>query len=259
MADIIDFNEHKKRSAPPPPAEDALPTEVLEHLSNLPDNALMGSLARIVNHKMLRLLLLTEIGAKVTEAIKSVGMDPDDFHVYPPSVNRYLSADITEKDPLWNGPWIDWDTEERTIRLATTIIPDPQEEGLPGSFAMDVLRLDDGADSWLRLGEGGWIDDGPPAEFFDMLELYGDDAWDDEDDDEDWDDDWDDDDDNFYRSGAEFLDLGLSIGVCQKLVSHEIKTVEQLAAMTDEQLLAIPGIGKKTLDRIRAALAEAED
>ena len=118
-------------------------------------------------------------------------------------------------------------------------------------ITLDVLRLDDGADHWLMLGEKGWIDDGPPAEFFDELELFGPDAWDDEDD---WEDDEDDEDDYLWP-GAQLYALELDFAVCNKLAANGVTTPEQLDAMSDADILAIHGIGKKTLQAIRNALA----
>jgi N utilization substance protein A len=49
---------------------------------------------------------------------------------------------------------------------------------------------------------------------------------------------------------------GLTPGIISKLVSAEITTVEQLADLAPEDLEAIPGVGGKTIDKIRDELSE---
>jgi len=49
---------------------------------------------------------------------------------------------------------------------------------------------------------------------------------------------------------------GLTPGIIKKLTSAEITTVEQLADMAPEDLETVPGIGGKTIDRIRDELSE---
>lgn len=48
--------------------------------------------------------------------------------------------------------------------------------------------------------------------------------------------------------------LGISAKAAAALMAHSITTVTAIAEMTDEELLAIPGIGPGTLRRIREAL-----
>jgi N utilization substance protein A len=49
---------------------------------------------------------------------------------------------------------------------------------------------------------------------------------------------------------------GLTPGIIKKLVSANITTVEQLADLAPEDLQAIPGVGGKTIDKIRDDLSE---
>lgn len=49
---------------------------------------------------------------------------------------------------------------------------------------------------------------------------------------------------------------GLTPGIIKKLVSADITTVEQLADLAPEDLEAVPGIGGKTIERIRDELSE---
>ena len=49
---------------------------------------------------------------------------------------------------------------------------------------------------------------------------------------------------------------GLTPGIIKKLVSAEITTVEKLADLSPEDLEAVPGIGGKTIDKIRDELSE---
>ncbi len=50
------------------------------------------------------------------------------------------------------------------------------------------------------------------------------------------------------------MDHGLSEKLVEKLAAHGIPTVEQLGAMTPEQLQEIPGIGPKMVERIQTAV-----
>ena len=49
---------------------------------------------------------------------------------------------------------------------------------------------------------------------------------------------------------------GLTPGLIKKLIAAEITTVEQLADLAPEDLEALPGIGGKTIDKIRDELSE---
>jgi N utilization substance protein A len=49
---------------------------------------------------------------------------------------------------------------------------------------------------------------------------------------------------------------GLTPGLIKKLIAAEIMTVEQLADLAPEDLEALPGIGGKTIDKIRDELSE---
>lgn len=51
-------------------------------------------------------------------------------------------------------------------------------------------------------------------------------------------------------------ELNLSVYTVKILHDHNIHTVKDLKAMRDEDLLDIKGLGKKTLEEIKAALAE---
>ena len=47
---------------------------------------------------------------------------------------------------------------------------------------------------------------------------------------------------------------GLGEKTREKILAHGVSTVEELAGMTPEQLMAIPGIGEKILQRIADAV-----
>lgn len=51
-------------------------------------------------------------------------------------------------------------------------------------------------------------------------------------------------------------ELNISVHTVKILHDHNIHTVKDLKAMRDEDLLDIKGLGKKTLEEIKAALAE---
>ena len=243
MADnIIDFNQHrqKKRAGVLPDNTISLES-LMEHLATLPDNGLMASVTEAVSDRMSRLLFLTELGRHATGMLQSSGFNPDDFTLEENSLNRYLLGAIDwEEDSLWNGPFFDWDEDDFTVRLATTIrlMGEPTEDSMPLQITMHLLKLDAGDGNWQRLTDDGWVKDGPPADYFDQMGPFP----------EDWDDEEEDDDSIFG------LDIDLS--VWSALEKAGVISVEALSGMTDEQLLAIRGIGPKKREQIRRALAE---
>ena len=249
MADnIIDFNQHKQKKQSAARAENTLSLEsLMERLSTLPDNGLMVSIVDAVNDRISRLLFLTELGRQVTRMIQSAGFDPDDFALEENSLDRYLLGELDwAEDSVWNGPFFDWDEDDFTVRLATTIRlnGEPTEDSMPLQIMMHLLKLEDGDKNWQRLTDEGWVKDGPPADYFDQMELFPED-WDDEEDDE-----WEDNDSVFG------LNINLSVWLALKKAG--VTSIEALSGMTDEAILAIKGIGPKRLEEIRRALAEIQ-
>ena len=261
---IIDFDDIKRRHSEKTEADASIPREWMEQLEGMPDNAMMTGLARIFSDKMLRLMMLTNIGAQVTDLLTSLGFDPDNFSADDLSVNRYLTLSANEPQGIWNGPYFDWETEGATVRVATTLRreEDGDEEGTL-NLMIDILKLNEDDENWQRYTEDqGWVDQGPPADLFDYIEVFwetaGPDAWadvdedwdDDDDEDEDWDEGWDEADDD------DIITLNINGKVYHSLLDAGIERISQLQEMSDEALLKIDGIGKKELFIIRKALAD---
>ncbi len=59
------------------------------------------------------------------------------------------------------------------------------------------------------------------------------------------------------RRGASIIELtGLGEKTIERLQSHGVETVEQLASMTPDELTEIPGVGEKTVERIRKVVTD---
>ncbi|MBB3654812.1 DNA-directed RNA polymerase alpha subunit [Rhizobium sp. BK650] len=50
----------------------------------------------------------------------------------------------------------------------------------------------------------------------------------------------------------------IPVWIVKALLSNGVKRVSKLAAMTDDELLAIPGIGKRAVELIRSALSSRD-
>jgi len=246
---IIDFNEHLRARKDRVEKAAFTPENILEQLESLPQNGLLHSVLGIFNRQMLRQMAVMQIAGHVSETLSSVGFDPDDFQVDVDSLNRFLTMDDYElEQPPVFGPCFDWLTDTATVRASTTLSLDgDDEDGDSSNLSITLLKLEDGAENWQVYHDGKWTDDGPPADFFDLMDIFdgedpGDEDWDDED--EDWDEEEEDD----------FDLLDLSPLTIRTLVNAGICTLDQLREMTDEELLRVEGIGKSTLRKIRRAL-----
>lgn len=263
---IIDFNQRKReKDEAARENNDFSPEAMMSHLSELPENELMDSVTEAISTRMMRMLFLTDIGGKASEALKGIGFDPDNFCVDEESLDRYLATPFVtgEDDPQWNGPWFDWDAEDgSTVRLVTTIqVAEPSmEEGQPVSVSMNLLRLEEDADRWTVFTGDDWVE-GPPADFFDFIDEWdGDtDDWDDEDD-GDWDEDDGDWDEDEWTDADEtsVCALVLRPTILAALVRAGIETFDQLRSADDARLLAIPGFDQNTLRRVREALDDLD-
>lgn len=255
MSNIIDFNRHKQRRNGASPENDFSLDALMERLENLPDNELMNSISEYVNGRMMKQLVLTDLGRQVTEMLKSIGMNPDDFTLDEESADRFLSyGDITDDTVPFNGPYFDRYDDDAMVRVVTAFQEDEDEESV--NLLIAVLKLPDGARRWLRFDGQDWIDDGPPSDYFD--DLTGD--WDGED----WIDDEDDDEDEFQQEpwedeyDASIYSLYISPQAIRSLSRAGIETIEQLSKLTDLELLAIEGIDGKELEIIHDALDDED-
>ncbi len=255
---IIDFNKRRRELIEKQPVSEVPMTKLLKGLTSVPKNDLMADVARSVHEKITRLLIMTDIASKASDMLSAYGFDPNNFNLEFDSMNRFLSGEMgDDEDALWNGPFFDWDAEDSnnsTVRVVSTVhITDEDENDVSIRLALELLKLGQDDENWSRFVDGAWVQDGPPADFFDDLELVdlNEDDWgDDEDDDED---DWDDDDDESSIYMHDF-----SNGSMKALTLAGIETVDQLKAMSDEQLAAIDGLTQKDLKRIRRVLADDE-
>ena len=285
---IIDFNSGKKRQSPlsgsQPATDEQLQasvhhiTEALgEHFSLLPQNGLLRATGDFVAEKISMLIMLGFIAGKISEILEGAGLDPDNFTADEDSLDRFMGLEETEIDVdlfmkqisennedalelLWNGPYFDWNDDSGiAYRAATTIFKHAMGEF---GLSIDLLRISEDDDNWQIYNDGQWVD-GPSRGFFEFLETRRD-GWfdgdffdeDDEDDDDDWDDDdWDDDDE--WESSVESMPL--SDNIISALRRAGIEKIETLKQMTDAELLAINGIGKKSVKSIREALEYEDD
>lgn len=274
---IIDFNRQKKRkgSLPgnQPIADDRIQASargiseaLVQHFSILPQNELLRATGNYVVEKVSMLIMLGFVATKVSEVLESAGLDPNNFTVDEDSLDLFMDLEETEVDVeafmkavsendesalelLWNGPYYDWNMETgMTYRAATTIFKQAMGEF---GLSIDLLRIGEDDDNWQIYNDGLWLD-GPSEGFFEYLEArregWFDDDFSDEDD-EDWDDeDW----ENSIDS------MLLSANITSALHGAGIDTIDALKKLTDAELFAIKGIGRKSIQNIREAL-EIED
>ena len=134
MSNIIDFNKRRRERMQQQPMNEVSMEALLQGLASAPQNDLMADVANSVREKITRLLIMTDIASKASEMLAAYGFDPNNFYLEPDSMERYLSGEMDEgEDALWNGPFFDWDEDDFTVRLATTIrlMGEPTEDSMP--------------------------------------------------------------------------------------------------------------------------------
>ena len=182
----------------------------------------------------------------------------DGFDLDDETFNAFLLTEIEEadlehlsSDQLWNGPRFYYEGQGFEVRVASTVAFSEDDNTV---FSIDILKLEDGADHWLFWSDGKW-QAGPPEDVFDYIDALRQDMLDEDDDGEyAWFDD--DDDDEWENSVGSML---LPPNVIEALQRAGIEKIADLARMTDTELLAIRGIGKKSLADIREALEYEDD
>ena len=252
---IIDFSKRRQERMQSQPVSEVSMESLLQGLMSTPRNDLMADVAMSVREKLTRLLIMTDIASKASEMLGAYGFDPNNFYLESESLERYLSGDTEGGEVLWNGPFFDWDADDEcntTVRVATTVrTVEEEDDDLSIQLALDLLKLGENDENWSRFNDGEWVQDGPPADYFDMPGFWDmDDDDDDDDGDGDDDDDWYDDDDENSIFMHDFGPVAL-----KALTLAGVDTVDQLRAMTDEQLAATPGLTEKELKRIRTVLS----
>ena len=263
MSNIIDFNSGKPKKGPKketniPPAGFREMVDAADLLfSDLPQHEMIFDAADAVRRRVSKLMLFTALVAQANEAIGKAGLDPAGFIVDEISLDLFITKDLPhvsqgnrEDIEYFNGPFFEDDGDDRwTYRVGTTVFE--EDDGI--GMAADVLRLDRDAESWETWYDGKWRKSGPPAHIFDVIametvkelveEIFGSpvpEIYDDSEDDEDWED--------------SVESLLLPPGIIAALGRAGIETIDQLTEMTEKEVLAIKGIGKKALEDIKDAL-----
>lgn len=251
---IIDFSKRRREHMEKQPMSEVSMNTLLKGLASTPRNDLMADVAQSVREKITRLLILTDIASKASDTLSSFGFDPNNFYLDEDSLNRYLAGDMNGgEQALWNGPFFDWDADDAcdtTVRVVTTVrTTDEDDDDVSVQLAMELFKLGRDDKVWSRFADGEWVQDGPPAFIFDELGPDGLDL-------EDWDDDAGEDiEDEDEDDENSIYMYDFSNAAMKALTLAGIDTVDQLKAMTDEQMAAIPGLSEKDLARIRRVLA----
>ena len=255
---IIDFNKRRREHMQQQPMSEVSLEALLNGLTSAPKNDLMADVVNSVREKITRLLIMTDIASKASEMLAAYGFDPNNFYLESESMERYLSGEMDEgEDALWNGPFFDWDADDEndtTVRVLSTVrTTDEDEDDVSVQLALELFKLGSGDKVWSRFNDGEWIQDGPPADLFDMPDFSDFDADDDDDADGEDEDHW----DEWYANEdpRSIYMFDFSNASLKALTLAGIDNVDQLKAMTDAQLSAIPGITEKDLKRIRTVLS----
>ena len=265
MSNIIDFNSGKPKKAPKqeagaPPAGFREMMDAADLLfSDMPQHEMIFDAADAVKRRVSKLMLFAALTAQANEAIRKTGLDPAGFIVDEISLDLFITRDLPhvsqgnrEDIEYFNGPFFEDDGDDRWLyRVATTVFEEDDGVGM----ATDVMRMERDGESWETWSEGKWRKNGPPAHIFDVIametvrdlveeisgapvpEIYDDDE---DEDDEDWE--------------GSIESLMVTPGIIAALGRAGIETIEQLANMTEREVLAIKGIGKKALEDIKDAL-----
>ena len=255
---IIDFNKRRREHMQQQPMSEVSLEALLNGLTSAPKNDLMADVVNSVREKITRLLIMTDIASKASEMLAAYGFDPNNFYLESESMERYLSGEMDEgEDALWNGPFFDWDADDEndtTVRVLSTVrTTDEDEDDVSVQLALELFKLGRGDKVWSRFNDGEWIQDGPPADLFDMPDFSDFDADDDDDADGEDEDHW----DEWYANEdpRSIYMFDFSNASLKALTLAGIDNVDQLKAMTDAQLSAIPGITEKDLKLIRTVLS----
>ena len=262
MSNIIDFNKRRREHMQQQPMNEVSLEALLQGLTSVPRNDLMADVANSVREKMTRLLIMTDIASKASEMLAAYGFDPNNFYLESDSMERYLSGEMDEgEDALWNGPFFDWDADDEndtTVRVLSTIhTTDEDDEDISIQLALELFKLGKGDKVWSRFNDGEWVQDGPPADLFDSPDFADFDAGDDDDGDGEDEDNW----EEWYANEdpRSIYMYDFSNASLKALTLAGIDNVDQIKAMTDAQLSAIPGITEKDLKRIRTVLSYDEE
>ena len=255
MADFVDFNDVKRKQSKKDAQNEPISEIAALFGGDQPDNALLEQTARAVMDKAARLALLMEIAKEACTLIKKAGFDLDTFVLDRGALNYFLMAGIEEanledlpREGIWNGPRYFFEGDDFEVRVVSTVVIRDSESM---AFSIDILKLYDDEDHWKIWAKGQW-QAGPPKGAFEQIDAMRMHMLDEDDDEAHlWSDDGD-----AWELGVEYMLLPPN--VIRALLNAGITEIDTLKQMTDEQLLAIKGIGKKSLADIHDAL-EFED
>ena len=251
---IIDFNKRRRELIREQPVSEVSMETLMKGLTAAPQNSLMANVIQSVQEKLTRLLIFTDIASKTSDMLSALGFDPNNFYPEYESMNRFLSGEMDESDEaLWNGPFFDWDADDEnntTVRVVTTIhTTEENDDDVSIQLAMELFKLGEKDKAWSRYVGSEWVQDGPPADIFDdpdFMDFYERDGEEVEIEEEDW---YADEDPNSIYM-YDFSNASL-----KALTLAGIDTVDQLKAMSDEQMAAIPGLSEKDMARIKKVLS----
>ncbi len=232
---VIDFSTLKKgkknaaqRKAPE--TED----DVSALLSALPEH-----IQATLGERFTYLMMFAMISGRVAELLKQDGRNPDLFEPERESMDFFLQNgpfySTGKKEPLWNGPLYDCAEDGVCYRAASTIEMDG-EEGF--NLTVNLLKRQANGDQWMVYADGEW-EPGPSDDYFDYLSVLR----------EDWEDGLD------FEPPELVEELDLNPSVLNVLDAAGIVSVAELCEKTAGELLALKGIGKKSLEAIRDELA----
>ena len=241
---VIDFGSLKK-----PIAAKQANSEMNEMLSRIA--ALPSHMQDYISERFTNLVTFTMISARVAELLRENGYDPDDFEPEEETVDYFLahgpflpdlssSGDGEDYPPIWNGPMYDSVQDEVIYRVATFVELDG-DEGF--DLTIDLLKQEEEDGNWQILVDGEW-QPGPPDEYFGYLSMIREDL----EDEEDWDDDEDD------APLETIYDLVLPNNVISILARNGIETIDDLCSKTPYDLLALKGIGRRSVEMIEEEL-----
>ena len=235
---VIDFSSFKKH--PTPKAEESpiiendaeFQAEMADMMKKVP-----AHMQEFVGRRFTFLMMYSVVVARVAEMLTDLGCDPENFEPEEESTEAFLAngpffAVDEDNSPIWNGPMFDAAEDEIFYRAASSISLDGEDSM---EIALDLLKREADSENWQIFVDGEW-QPGPPDEYFGYLSMLRDD-WGDEED--------------FPES---VYDLDLSISIAGVLDDAGIETVEDLCSKTAEELLAIKGIGRKSIRAIRNEL-----
>ena len=235
---VIDFGSFRKHPASISKSrENETRAELETVMGNIP-----AHMQDFVGHRLTFLMMFTVVTARVAEMLTDLGYDPSDFDPEEESTEAFLAngpfftAD-EDRAPLWNGPMYDAVDDEIFYRVASSITLEGEDSI---EITLDLLKQEEDGGKWQILVDGEW-QPGPPDEYFYYLSMMRDD-WDE---DEEWDEE---------EAPESIYDLVLPNNVISALARNGIETIEDLCSKTPYDLLALKGIGMKSVEMISEEL-----